>query len=75
MLQLKIGIANTFLIISVLLIILYFTTEGSKLINTNDKGTYLIGFYMPIIGLITNFVASKLTKKDEEMVRSAYRMR
>ncbi|MDC3260260.1 DUF4293 domain-containing protein, partial [bacterium] len=39
------------------------------------KPTYALGIYMPVIGMVLSFLASKAIKKDEDLVKSVDRLR
>ncbi|MHB8261742.1 MAG: DUF4293 domain-containing protein [Bacteroidia bacterium] len=40
-----------------------------------EKGTFLISAYLPLVAIIAAYLASRYIKKDEELVRSADRIR
>jgi hypothetical protein len=40
-----------------------------------EKGTYNIGFFLPLVAIITTYMANFYIKKDEKLVRSMDRLR
>jgi hypothetical protein len=61
------------ILICVLVGLLFFTADT---LNTeNAKVVYKYGTYLPLIQLILTFLAMRAIKKDEELVRSADRLR
>jgi hypothetical protein len=43
--------------------------------QTDQKIHYLYGSYLPLIQILVIFIAGRYIKKDEELVRSANRLR
>ena len=77
MLQLKMGQLNLFLI-TVFIALLFFYVEHYLKTMTHAsllQMDYRIGIYFPLAALILIILASKAIKKDEELVRSADRLR
>ena len=75
-LQAKISAANT-LIIAILLSLATFVAipQAQELIMTQDQGSFEWGFYLTAAIIILNFLANKLIRKDEALVRSVDRIR
>ena len=73
--QMQFGLANSILIGAVLGSIVYYSFQGEKLIMDAEKGSFGAGLIIPAIALICNSLANRFIRKDEEMVRSADRMR
>ena len=75
-LQIKICQINMLLMLVILLLIFY---ESDKYVELYllDHGIvyYKLGTLLPILGVIFNLLASRAIKKDEELVRSANRIR
>lgn len=74
LLQIKLGALNSLLMASVLLITGYFSREGDELI-VGQKGDYGIGFFLPMAAMFCNLIANRFIRRDENLVRSADRMR
>jgi glucan phosphoethanolaminetransferase (alkaline phosphatase superfamily) len=73
--QMQFGLANSILIGAILGSIVYYSFQGEKLIMDTEKGSFGVGLLIPAIALICNSLANRFIRKDEEMVRSADRMR
>lgn len=52
---------------------LYLDSTASEL--GIEKPTYAIGTFLPAIGMVLSFLASKAIKKDDDLVRSVDRLR
>jgi len=75
--QLQIGLVNMALI-SVYMMLLVFKTipDGIRTLNFPEGvGSYGIGVYFVIAAIILNFLASRMIRKDEELVKSVDRIR
>jgi hypothetical protein len=75
LMQIKLGALNSLLIGGTLIACLVLTINGDEMIANGEKGEYLIGFYLPAVGLILNMLANRFIRKDEALVRSADRFR
>ena len=53
----------------------YFISKANALFDPQVQGTFLIGFYLPIAAMLNNFLANRFIRKDEQLVRSADRIR
>lgn len=73
--QIKLGALNSLLIGATLIACLLLTMTGEEMIAEEGKGEYLVGFYLPAVGLICNMLANRFIRKDEALVRSADRFR
>lgn len=73
--QLQLGLVISVLIAALLGGIIYYSFQGEKLIEGGAKGTFGPGLLIPALSLILNSLANRFIRKDEEMVRSADRMR
>jgi hypothetical protein len=56
-------------------VMLLFEYVNPAVAGTQTPKDYLWGAYLPIISVIASFLASRYIKKDEELVRSADRLR
>ena len=74
-LQLRLGALNNLLILAMLFSILYLTRQKSAQLLESTLGKYQLGFFLLIIALASNLLASHFIRKDEKLVRSADRMR
>jgi peptidoglycan/LPS O-acetylase OafA/YrhL len=74
-LQMGLGLLNSLLMIGVLALMVYFSFSGEKLFQGTQKGVYQIGFFMPVLALLSNLLANRFIKKDEMLVKSMDRMR
>ncbi|MEM6814756.1 MAG: DUF4293 domain-containing protein [Bacteroidota bacterium] len=52
-----------------------YISKANALFNPEIFGTFLIGFYLPIVAMLNNFIANRFIRKDEALVRSADRIR
>lgn len=75
LLQIKFVLTNTFVICSVLAMSVFANMQGEKLFSPNEAGTYGIAFYLLPVAILFNFLARKAIKSDEDLVRSADRLR
>jgi len=75
-LQAKISSANT-LIITVFLALSTFVAipQAQEIIMTKKQGTFEWGFYLTAVIIILNFIANKLIRKDDALVKSVDRIR
>ena len=75
MLQIKLNMANSLVIVSAMLCCAYLiASKGEAMIN-GGKGSMGFGIYMPAIALICNMIANRFIWKDEKLVRSSNRLR
>ncbi|MBC7921114.1 MAG: DUF4293 domain-containing protein [Ferruginibacter sp.] len=76
LLQIKLGTLNSLLMAALLGCIMYFSTQvGEGLVNPALQGRYATGLYAVILALICNMLANRFIRRDEQLVRSADRMR
>ena len=75
MLQLKLGAINNLLLTALLGIIVYLVTKNQSNLLPQVTGQYKIGFVMPIVGIVSNFLANYFIRKDERLIRSTNRIR
>lgn len=53
----------------------YYISKANALFDPQIQGTFLIGFYLPIVAMLNNFLANRFIRKDEKLVRSMDRLR
>ncbi|WP_046244037.1 DUF4293 domain-containing protein [Hymenobacter terrenus] len=73
--QLLLGSVNLLLITATLGAAFYFSTKGEQLLNLKLEGKAQAGFYLPTLGLLLNLLANRFIRRDEQLVRSADRLR
>jgi glucan phosphoethanolaminetransferase (alkaline phosphatase superfamily) len=74
LLQIKLGALNSLLMAGVLGLIMLFSNQGEALIQ-GQHGQYLIGTYLPMGAMVCNLIANRFIRRDENLVRSADRLR
>ena len=52
-----------------------YISKANQLFDPQVQGTFLVGFYLPIVAMLNNFLANRFIRKDEALVRSADRIR
>nr|WKN40004.1 DUF4293 domain-containing protein [Tunicatimonas sp. TK19036] len=75
LLQIKLGLLNSLLIGGALAAIVYFSFEGEELSANTVQGEYEIGIYLPAVAMLLNLLANRFIRRDEQLVRSADRLR
>ena len=76
LLQMKLGLLNSLVMCGILGCTMYFISQGEKMIGANlGYKNFTVGFYLPIVGLISNILANRFIRKDEKLVRESDRMR
>lgn len=74
--QLKLGLFNSLLLAGTLgALVYYIVYVAEPMINSGAQGEKMSGFYLPFLGLMLNVLANKFIKRDEDLVRSADRLR
>lgn len=74
--QMKLGLLNTLVLAALLGTSFYYAAYvGNEMVAGTDNGTYHAGFYMPVVALLVNALANRFIKRDEDLVRSADRLR
>jgi hypothetical protein len=71
----QIRFCNISLLLTCLLIGLLFFVADTMSSNMNQRIQYKYGSYLPLIELIFLYLAARYVKKDDELVRSADRLR
>jgi glucan phosphoethanolaminetransferase (alkaline phosphatase superfamily) len=73
--QLLLGSLNLLLITATLGAAFYFSNQGEQLLNIKLEGKAQAGFYLPTLALLLNLLANRFIRRDEQLVRSADRLR
>ena len=73
--QIKLGALNSLLMGGSLILTIYFSFQGEKMLEPEVKGAYLPGFYAIFVALIFNLLANRFIRRDERLVRSVDRIR
>jgi glucan phosphoethanolaminetransferase (alkaline phosphatase superfamily) len=75
-LQMLLGAINSMVIAIMMGLIFFFIfTKGMPAFEPNINGKFGFGFYTGGIGLLANMIANRFIRRDENLVRSADRMR
>ena len=73
--QLKLGLLNVLLLTATFGAEFYFSNHGEALLNPKLEGQNQPAFYLPLLALALNLLASRFIRRDEQLVRSADRLR
>ncbi|EPR67556.1 DUF4293 domain-containing protein [Cyclobacterium qasimii] len=73
--QLLLNMINALLMGLTLGTAVYTSYKANETFNPAVGGTFLIGFYSIVFGLILNLVANRFIRKDEMLIRSVDRIR
>ena len=73
--QLKLGLLNLLLITATFGAEFYFSNHGERLLNPKLEGQNQPAFYLPLLALALNLLANRFIRRDEQLVRSADRLR
>ena len=73
--QLLLGTVNLLLIAATLGAEFLFYTKGEQLLNIRLEGQIMVAFYLPTLALVLNLLANRFIRRDEQLVRSADRLR
>ncbi|MCC9165292.1 DUF4293 domain-containing protein [Pontibacter harenae] len=74
--QMKLGLLNAIILAALLGTTFYYAAYvGPEMVTGADNGSYEAGFYMPLLALLLNALANRFIKRDEDLVRSADRLR
>ena len=73
--QLLLGSVNLLLIVATLGAMFYFSNRGEQALNLKLEGQFQAGFYLPTLALLLNLLANRFIRRDEQLVRSADRLR
>ena len=75
MLQIKLGLLNSFLIMAALASAAFAIFNTEEALQWTSKGMFRLGYFLPVAALILNSLANRFVKKDEDLVRSVDRIR
>ncbi|MBX0333785.1 DUF4293 domain-containing protein [Pontibacter sp. HSC-14F20] len=73
--QMKFGLINSMVLIALFGTSFYYANYVGNGMASGNEGNYEAGFYMPILALLLNALANRFIKRDEDLVRSADRLR
>ena len=73
--QLLLGTVNLLLITATLGAEYLFYSKGEQLLNIKLEGQLMMAFYLPTLALVLNLLANRFIRRDEQLVRSADRLR
>lgn len=75
MMQLKLGVLNSLVMTGVIGFMVYLAMQNETQVLPGIAGQYKLGFLLPAIAIISNFIANRLIKRDEKLARSVDRIR
>jgi hypothetical protein len=75
LLQMKLGMLNSVLIVIILGLLMWFIFSGQDQWLPTIPGQFGVGLFMPALAMIFNRMAIRAIKKDEDLVRSVDRIR
>ncbi len=73
--QIFLNLINSLIIASATVASALFINDAEKLLLPEQKGEFQIGLFLPVVALICNMIANRFIRKDENLVRSADRIR
>jgi hypothetical protein len=73
--QLKLGMLNLLFIVATFGLQFYFSSKGEAILNPKLEGQFQPAFYLPTLALMLNLLANRFIRRDEQLVRSADRLR
>ncbi len=73
--QILLGLINSLLIAVATVSAALLINNSEKLLLPDQRGSFQIGLFLPVISLILNMLANRFIRKDENLVRSADRIR
>jgi len=75
MTQVKLNALFSLLAAATFVGIYIYISKANALFDPKIFGTFLIGFYLPIVAMLNNFIANRFIRKDEKLVKSMDRIR
>lgn len=75
MVQVKLNALFSLLVACTIVGAVYYSFKANELMNPEVPGSYLLGFYLPVVAMFNNFLANRFIRKDEALVKSADRIR
>ncbi|WP_375559334.1 DUF4293 domain-containing protein [Bernardetia sp. OM2101] len=73
--QMKIGLFCMLLISAFIVISVFITYQAQDIFSPEIGGVFGVGFFLPVAAILFNWLSVRFIKKDEDMVRSADRLR
>ncbi len=73
--QLQLGALNLLLLVATFGAAFYFAGRGEVNLNIKLEGQYQPAFYLPTLAMLLNLLANRFIRRDEQLVRSADRLR
>jgi hypothetical protein len=74
-LQIKLCALSMIMQAGILAIAMFLYLDGTATELGDVKPTYALGIYLPVMGMVLSFLASKAIKKDDNLVKSVDRIR
>jgi hypothetical protein len=76
LLQMKLGALNSLVMgLGVIGVSIYHIFQAEKVIAPQIQGNYLFAFYMGVAAMLFNLLSNRFIRKDEQLVKSADRIR
>lgn len=75
MTQVKLNALFSLLVAITIVGAVYYSLKANELMNPEMPGSFLLGFYLPVVAMFNNFLANRFIRKDEALVKSADRIR
>lgn len=76
--QMKLGLINTFVLIAILGLMVYYSEQAKAMLPLPIESPFAsfgLGFYLPIAAMVFNMLSNRLIRRDEMRVRDSDRMR
>ncbi|MDX1904285.1 MAG: DUF4293 domain-containing protein [Thermonemataceae bacterium] len=73
--QILLGLVNSLLIAIAIVASALLIADAEKILSPAERGSFKIGMFLPIAALVLNMLANRFIRKDENLVRSADRLR
>ncbi|MGI4864062.1 MAG: DUF4293 domain-containing protein [Janthinobacterium lividum] len=73
--QLKLGMFNLLLIVATFGVAFFIQNQGEAALNPKLEGQFQPAIYLPTLALMLNLLANRFIRRDEQLVRSADRLR
>lgn len=73
--QILLNLINSLLIAISVVASALLISDAEKILLPAQKGDFQVGLFLPVIALVCNMLANRFIRKDENLVRSADRIR
>lgn len=73
--QMLLGLINSLLISAAIISSVLLINSSEEVLLPNERGSFQVGLFLPIIALLCNMLANRFIRRDEQLVRSADRIR